>query len=688
MAVKKAPSQVNHTQITKSYFSDLKNASCLYAKIIRSPVQYGKILSITYEDIPEGCYLFTAEDLEDKNYIETLDVQTEIFASQQINYSGQPLALFVAESESSLNRLSSNIQIKVEEEKLDNHEKKVAYAQRVIRKGKLFASKDKNPDTAFKRAKFDVKGTWTSVLNAPDTSEANGAYCSYEKDVLTISTPTQWPKHLCDNLTRILDIKNDNIIIKKTISSNPYTNTLWLNTNLCAMCALAAVKTGKPVKLVLSREENSSFMVKKSPITLKYRTNVTESGEIKAMQVNIEIDSGYHNPFAAEFLDRLIIASTNIYSVANLLITATAFESHTAPASTNIECIDSQAFFAVENQMQKISRVTGLSPVEIRLLNVNKKISMPFNFEINRLEDTIQAVASKSDLLRKNVSFALENKTPSKTTKGYKANNMNLRGIGMSCVFNASGYFGTKIFACNQKISVTLEKDSSCTIHALPPSSTTWEIWKENVSEILGIEPKNIKLDSNFDAKEESVVPENVYNNISIMTQLLRKCCLDIQAKRFRKPLPISTSKGITAAARKVWNPTKFQGVPFHSTSFGSLSLELEIDPATYRISIKHIYVILNAGKIYLANAAENSIKLAIQHALSEIVEDDIIKCSDISVLFITSDSDSSQLSGIISKLLPAAFASALSQALNFEITSIPVSQKDIFKAMTSASKT
>ena len=670
-----------YSPLLKTYFSDLTSANMIYTKIVRSPITKGRIKSLTLEDIPEGYFLFTAADFGEENYVETLDIQTEILASSEIYYKGQPIALLAGPVFTDLLDLEKNIKMEFEKDPASKiKEKEYPYAQRFIRNGK--AQKPEEFTKLFSKKNYDIKGTWTSVLNAPSCNEANGAFCTFDKNILTISTPTQWPKHLQENIKRIFNLKTEEVFIRKTISSGPHTNTIWQNTVIAVMASLVAIKTGKTAQLVLSREEHFEYLIKKSPISIKIRSAVKKDGIIEAVQVLIELDSGYHNPFAAEILDRLVIAANNIYSVRNFEIIAKAYESYTPPVSFNIECIDSQAFFAIENQMQKICNVTGFLPDELRMKNFERKFSLPFTFTNEKVREAFSAIEKMYDVNRKFISYRMESKNRKIDIKNL--HNFPLRGIGVACGFNGIGYFGSNIFACNQKMEATLESDGTLEIHALQPSASTLEVWKNTAAQILEIDPKQIKLNSIFDVNEDLSVPENVYANVSVMTYLLKKCCQDIQSKRFRKPLPITSTKGFTSAQKKVWNKEKFSGSPFFLSSFGTVVLELEINPYTYKIYIKNVKAVLNAGKIGIPKIAENSVKLSIQHALTELVVDENLHCDQISVSFIQSDNDPTQIDGLISRILPAAFTSALSQATGHEINTIPVKPQHFFKEMIS----
>ena len=66
-------------------------------------------------------------------------------------------------------------------------------------------------------------------------------------------------------------------------------------------------------------------------------------------------------------------------------------------------------------------------------------------------------------------------------------------------------------------------------------------------------------------------------------------------------------------------------------------------------------------------------------------MQDEILECSKISISFVNSENDPTQIDGLISRILPAAFTSALSQAISCEINSIPIKTDQIFKETTAS---
>lgn len=671
--------------LSSEFYSDMEAPDMLFSAIVRSNNQIGKFSALNYENLPEAYTLFTFDDIPGEKEIKTLGMSFPIFANKEITYLGEAVALLVGPEENKVLKLASEVEIVFDTDKKNSDEKietkKLIY-ERTIKTG-LAKSKSAEFDSLFSKTDFDIQETWSSMLSSPFSSEPNGVFCIPSKQGVKIFTPTQWPSHLQKNLSSVLNISEENIFIDKTVSSSPHTNSLWMNTVLAAQASLAVLKTGKPVKLILSRQEHIDFLDSKGNVSITHRTAVSKDGRIRAMKINILFEAGYKNPFAKEILDRLVIASSGIYNPQSICVTASAYETVKPASSINLESIDSQAFFAIENQIQKICDLTGFSPIEFRLKNIRlsttKKNYMPFNFNLKKIEDALKAISSFSDFERRFVSYRQESHYYKTLPHSYEPYNMPLRGIGISCAMDGSGYFGTSIIGCEQKMEATFNKDGTLSLHALPPSDSIFEIWKNTAAEILEIEPKMVKLNSEFDLKDESLIPENMYSNLSIMTQLLKKCCTAIQNKRFRNPLPISVSKKITPLQLKQWNKENFSGVPFHSTSFASAVIDLEVDACTFKIDIRSIWIIINAGKIVISKAAEQTVRLAVNHILTELITDEYIDSKKVKISFIQSEAEPCQLGGLITKVIPAAFSSAISQATARMVTHLPIKSNSLY---------
>lgn len=532
-------------------------------------------------------------------------------------------------------------------------------------------------------------GTWNLTQVDSLWQETNGAFCQMENDILHVCTPTKWSYLLQDIIVQALNLSEEKIVIHKTKTSGMYSNGIWKNAILATQVAAASFLTGKAVKLVLTQKEQDLYMKPGFATEYTYETAVTNEGIIKAMHIEIEMDAGFTNPYAQEIIDRLTIACTGIYKPENLYISAKATTSSNPPTSIYPRIIDSQSFFALESHMQDISKALLLSPDELRLKNLIpqatkstqavKETKHFISLPLKNIDETFIPSIQNSDFERKYFTYSVNAEKRMNRTQGtFFA--LPLRGIGFSCAYDGSGFFGKTIYSCDQKMEVTFNSPSDIEIHFFKPSNVVETIWKEICAKILDVEPSAVHINSVFPAKDIPNIPEETSSNISVMTYLLEKCCEDIQKKRFKQPLPLSSKKQLPPSIKNRWNDSTFSGIPFHATSFGSVVIELILDPQTYMEKIKGIWMTVNCGKLFDKKAAEKSLKLAIQQELNTLVSNSKVHCDSINISFIESQDLPGQIGELVHNTIPAAFASALSLALSSQISSLPVSQDYIYE--------
>ncbi|MBO4320599.1 MAG: xanthine dehydrogenase family protein [Treponema sp.] len=567
-------------------------------------------------------------------------------------------------------------------------------ASRKIERGPCFAKDKKGSCTGIeetlRKCHRVVQNSWSYTYNQPDYCEPAGAICSYRNGQLFVHAPTLWLSNLRQILSEVLHIQGEDIQISKTRSNNRSSAAVWYSSIIASQVAVAAFHTGKYVKLVYTQEEQEKFMEAMRPITIVHKTGVDEAGKIVAMQISIDVDAGSSNPFVQEIVDRLVIASYGCYSPQNISINATAYRSSNPPTSIDLQTLDSAAFFAVENQMNELGKACNLTPQEIRLINLaesdKKGLHQPFLFNLDKAPDILELLTKQSDLKRKYSAYLLSSLVRSQ--RGINLlestdSSLTLRGIGLACAFEGSCYYGSQLFSdSDQSLTVTWEKEDNLTIHCAPISQTIQEIWGKTASDILDIPPSCVKINSDFTNENEPPLPETIYSNISVMTELLQKCCETLKRQHIKSKLPLEVKKSITSSQKKIWSQSKFEGYPFHSTSFGAATCEIDLDPNTLREHIRNIHIIVNAGKIMNMQAAENSLKLSVQKILSSLVDYDDIEYSDIHISFVNSHENSAQIGELLYQILPAAYTQAVSQALGCTIDHLPLQTDSMYKLL------
>ena len=743
MAVKKSSSKNNLRSLEAAgFYSDFQKEGCLYAALVRSPAPAGKIKSISASELPENYFLYTSRDIPGSKTITANKTTTKSFGYGNVSYRGEPLGIIFGPDEETVYKLLDTVNINFDVENLESalhnvinnqtdeasnfkefveqinempsldtvidkshveENTNVEVASREIKYGLYKTLSVSQADAKiFEKADFTSTDTWKEKLLTPKWQETEGAFAYTEGEKLHVFIPTRWTGFTQKSIAGVLNIDESLVFIHKTKSAGIYPSGLARTTQLAVQVAAAAWLSKKPVKLVLSQFEQENYMVPGVTTEITYRTALNKDGRLKALKILIDIDIGCSNPFAQEITDRIAIAAASYYKPENLYIFAKAHTSKNPPTSISMQIIESQAFFAIENEIQKISNLSNIFPDELRLLNADPplveenekpkrgkkiaKIEFPFEIPTGDVKAVIQTTLKESDFNRKYASFHMEAiDRAEKDSKPFFA--LPLRGIGAATAYIPSGYYGQTSFTNDTKLEVTLNADEKLVIHTIKPSEVIQDIWKTTAAEILQIPKQNIQINSDFPYDEIPEAPEDSYSSISIMNEQVKKCCNDIQKKRFHQPLPITAKKSGPLITKSKWDKEKFCGTPFYTTSFITTVVEVELDTYTYNEKIKGIWVTLDCGELFDEAAARRTIRLEIQQELTMLVKGKTVPCDAINIKFIQSNNRSGQVGGLIHNSLPAAFSSALSLALTTQLTEIPCTEELLFQLIRDRTK-
>ena len=720
---------------TVGFYSDFEKEGTLSAVLIRSPAEAGKVQSITIENLPPGYYLFTADDIPGAKNLKINKFTAKIFGYDDISYSGEPLGILLGPDEEVLHKLLDKVSVNLDvgnlesalhnvmknQEKQDQAENFSEFVEQindmpsldnVISKSTI-KEEDSDKTIAFREVKYGLYktksleeadqelfasennvslDTWVQKISSPSWQETEGSFCYTDGANIHVYIPSKWTGLTQKVLAETLGIKPENVYIHKTKVSGVFPTGLWRTTILAAQTALASFLTKQPVKLVLSQKEQATYMKSGIQTKITYQTAADKDGLITAMKVLIDIDLGMGNPFAQEITDRITLAACNYYKPQNLYIYTKAHTSRNPPTTISIKVVDSQSFFAAENEMQKVCNKTQLLPDEVRLINAQqdkklaKKAPFPFDIQIENLQTLLQTVIKNSDFNRKYTSFHMEAiDRVAVDSKPFFA--LPLRGIGLATGYVVSGYNGSSDFLYDNKIEATLTTEDKLIIHCIKPSQVIQDIWKNTASEILQIPKENILIDSDYNIEEIPTNPEDTNSSIGVMNELIKKCCNDIQKKRFHQPLPISSKRSPARATKAKWDKENFSGIPYVTMSTAATVVEVELDTYTYTEKIKGVWITIDCGELFDQAAALRTIRLEIQQELGMLVKDKDVSCDSINISFIKSTNKSGQIGGLVHNTLPAAFSTALSLALTTQLTQLPCTEDQLFQLIKNRTK-
>jgi len=134
--------------------------------------------------------------------------------------------------------------------------------------------------------------------------------------------------------------------------------------------ALAALKSGKPVKLEFTREEQFIGATTRHPMRVRIKAGARRDGRLTAIQLHVLSDTGAYGNHGRAVLYHACGESVAVYRCENKKIDAYVVYTNTVPSGAFRGYGLPQTNFAVESAMDDLARRIGMSPIEFRRRNI------------------------------------------------------------------------------------------------------------------------------------------------------------------------------------------------------------------------------------------------------------------------------------------------------------------------------
>ncbi|MGO9516803.1 MAG: molybdopterin-dependent oxidoreductase [Candidatus Korobacteraceae bacterium] len=136
------------------------------------------------------------------------------------------------------------------------------------------------------------------------------------------------------------------------------------------ICAFATIKTGRPVQLEYTREEQFFGATTRHPMKIHVKAGAQRDGTLTALQLRIVSNTGAYGTHGGTTLFHSTGESVAVYRCPNKKIDAYAVYTNTVPAGAFRGYGLSQTIFAVESAMDELARGLNMDPFEFRHRNV------------------------------------------------------------------------------------------------------------------------------------------------------------------------------------------------------------------------------------------------------------------------------------------------------------------------------
>ncbi|MCU0607285.1 MAG: xanthine dehydrogenase molybdopterin binding subunit [Candidatus Edwardsbacteria bacterium] len=346
-------------------------AGMLFAKLLASPYAKARIISIDIEKatkLPGVAAVLTHRDVPGQNQIGHAVKDEPLFPAEETAFAGQPVALVAAESEAIAAAAVRLIGVKYQELE------PVLSIQKALEKDLLYAPERRiergDVDQALAKADHVIEGTVISGGQEHFYLETQACRAvPGEDDEIVLYAATQSTAEVQEVVAQVLgcSAKDITVDVKRlggAFGGKERAATIW-----ACLAALACRKTGRPVELRLDRIEDMAWTGKRHPYESRYQAGFTRDGKLTAYAVELNANGGAYTDLSMAILERSMLHADNAYHIPNARVVGRACRTNLPPNTAFRGFGAPQGILVIERVMERIARITGRDPVEVRKLN-------------------------------------------------------------------------------------------------------------------------------------------------------------------------------------------------------------------------------------------------------------------------------------------------------------------------------
>jgi CO/xanthine dehydrogenase Mo-binding subunit len=189
-----------------------------------------------------------------------------------------------------------------------------------------------------------------------------------DDDMIVVESAGQWAHHDQRQIAASLGLPIERVRVVYRSIGGAFGGREDISVQLAL--ALAAWKTGRPVKIVWSREESIRGHCKRHQMFITCRWGATREGKVIAVDADVVSDAGAYAYTSTMVLGHSALTATGVYDIPNVRVDAYAVHTNNVPGGAFRGFGSPQGIFAAELQMDKIAEATRLDPVSIRERNL------------------------------------------------------------------------------------------------------------------------------------------------------------------------------------------------------------------------------------------------------------------------------------------------------------------------------
>jgi CO/xanthine dehydrogenase Mo-binding subunit/aerobic-type carbon monoxide dehydrogenase small subunit (CoxS/CutS family) len=361
------------------YAGDMVMPGMLHMQVLRSPHAHARIVSIDVsaaEALAGVACVITCDDVPGEDNFGVFVHDQPVMARGVVRYVGEAVAAVAAEDLATAREALRLIKVQYEElpaifdpEDAQKPGAPILHAYAPNNLVKHIPIRKGDVEAGFAEADLIVEERYSTqqVEHAYLEPEAGIAYVDHD-DVVTVISPSQNITHHRHMLAKIIDRP----INKVRFIMSPVGGGFGGKEDMIyqGMLAIAAMKSGRPVRLVFTREESIISTAKRHPARITLRMGLKKDGRITAAEFRMVSDGGAYGMSTEGVMRKAAILSCGPYDIPNVKIDTVGVYTNNTPSGAFRTFGGMQAQFATESHLDICAEKLGLDPFKIRRRNM------------------------------------------------------------------------------------------------------------------------------------------------------------------------------------------------------------------------------------------------------------------------------------------------------------------------------
>ena len=369
------------------YVGDIRLADVLHVKLVTLPCAHARIRSVdpsAAERVPGVRLVLTAANLPQPMPRFGPQFQDRpVLAVDETKYHGEPVAAVAADTEDAAEEGARLVRVDYLELP---HVVSVAAALApdapLVQDPALRPGDPRARTNVLREHRFGwgeiagvssdlvVEGTYTFPMVTHFAIEPHGFMAAPDGDGVVIWSSIQHPYWLQKIMAQILRLPLARVRVIAPDPGGAFGGKQMAKFE--PLVAFMALRTGRPVRLILTLEETFQA-VRRNSAEIRVRTGFRSDGAITFREIDVNYLLGAYADIADRTVSKGSYSSNGPYRVPAARIVARGILSHTTPSCAFRGFGTPQPNWAVESNMNEAARELGIDPVELRLRNLARR---------------------------------------------------------------------------------------------------------------------------------------------------------------------------------------------------------------------------------------------------------------------------------------------------------------------------